>query len=125
MKDGDFDFKKLTVWQHAVEFADNVIGLCERLESSRNHFRLIEQIEAAVTSISMNIAEGKGRNSPKEFIQFLAYARGSLYETVTLLEIFKKRNWISTEEYETLELKSIEIAKMLNALITAIRKRIK
>jgi len=40
----------------------------------------------------MNIAEGKGRRLKKEFLQFLYIARASLYETVTLLEIFKRRN---------------------------------
>ena len=69
----------------------------------------------------MNIAEGKGRYYKKEFSQHLNYARGSLYETMTLLEIFNMRNWIKPEEFNTLETKSIEIAKMLNALINSIR----
>ncbi|MBI5605158.1 MAG: four helix bundle protein [Deltaproteobacteria bacterium] len=47
----------------------------------------------------MKIAEGKGRFSKKEFVQYLYIARGSLYETMTLLEIFKRRNWISHEKY--------------------------
>jgi len=68
----------------------------------------------------MNIAEGKGRNSKKEFIQFLYVSRGSLYETLTLLEIFSMRQWIGTEEYEALENQSNEIAKMINALIKSI-----
>jgi len=64
----------------------------------------------------MNIAEGKGRFSNKEFSHFLMIARGSLYETVTLLEIFKMRNWITNEKFVLLENQSIEIAKMINTL---------
>jgi len=82
---------------------------------------LIEQLEAASTSIPMNIAEGKGRSSRKEFCHFLFIARGSLYETVTLLEIFKLRNWIGSDQFSVLEEKSIEIAKMLNSLINALK----
>ena len=64
-----FHFEDLDVWQRAVEFADGVIEISENLQSSRNHFRLVEQLEAAATSIAMNIAEGKGRYSKKEFAQ--------------------------------------------------------
>ncbi|MFA5100106.1 MAG: four helix bundle protein [Candidatus Omnitrophota bacterium] len=53
--------------------------------SDRKHYRLIENLEASCTSIAFNIAEGKGRFSKKEFIQFLYVARGSLYETVSQL----------------------------------------
>jgi four helix bundle protein len=68
----------------------------------------------------MNIAEGKGRRSKKEFLQFLYIARASLYETVTLLEIFKRRNWITEQSYQNIFNQSTEIAKMLNGLIRSI-----
>jgi four helix bundle protein len=71
----------------------------------------------------MNIAEGKGRNSKKEFVHFLYIARGSLYETLTLLEIFKIRNWLNAEAFIDLEHKSNEIAKMLKGLINSISYR--
>jgi len=70
----------------------------------------------------MNIAEGKGRNSKKEFVHFLYIARGSLYETLTLLEIFKIRGWLPENTYVDLENKSNEIAKMLKGLINSLVK---
>ena len=69
----------------------------------------------------MNIAEGKGRYSQKEFIQFLYVARGSLYETVTLLEIFFKQQWIAKDKFLELKETGKEIAKMLNSLINSIK----
>jgi len=105
-----------------MAFANDVIDLVDRLETDRKHYRLIEQLEAAVTSIPMNIAEGKGRESKKEYIHFLHISRGSLYETLTLLEIFQMRNWIKTEAFQKLENQSAEIAKMLNGLINSIVK---
>jgi len=77
---------------------------------------MIEQLEAAVTSIPVNIAEGKGRDSKKEYVHF-SIARGSLYETLTLLEIFHMRDWIKPDIFLEMEQKSNEIAKMLNGLI--------
>lgn len=124
LTDMDFAFKDLKVWQRAVEFADYVISLTENLETDRKHYRLVEQFESSATSVPMNIAEGKGRNSKKEFIQFLYIARGSLYETVTLAIIFKKRNWIKEEDLEKIESEALEIASMIKGLINSINKSI-
>ena len=113
-------YKDLEVWQKSLHFADRVIDLIDHLETSRKHYRLYEQLESAVTSVPMNIAEGKGRNSQKEFMQFLYIARGSLFETLTLLEIFKLRGWISESQFTSFETNSNEIARMINGLIRKI-----
>ena len=109
------------MWKKAVAFADKVISITEKLESQRKHFRLIDNIEAAVVSVAVNIAEGKGRHSKKEFAQFLYIARGSLYETVTFLEIFRKKNWISSLDYDGLLTDAEEIVRMTGGLINSLR----
>jgi four helix bundle protein len=53
-------------------------------------------------------------------IHFLHIARGSLYETMTLLNLFQRRDWISTDAISTLEAQSNTLARMLNALIRSI-----
>ena len=116
-----FAFKDLLVWQKAIDFADFVISLAENLNSEMKHYRLVEQIESAAASVAMNIAEGKGRNSKKEFKQFLYISRGSLYETVTLAIIFQRRNWITQEELERVESEALEIASMTKGLINSIK----
>lgn len=116
----NFGFKDLNVWQKALAFADKVISVTEDLNTDRKHYRLIEQLESCSTSIAMNIAEGKGRNSKKEFIQFLYYAKGSMYETITLLNIFEKRKWISKDKLEDFEKEGFEIASMIKGLINSI-----
>jgi four helix bundle protein len=78
-------------------------------------------LEASSTSIPLNIAEGKGRHSRKEFVQFLYIARGSLYETITLLIIFHKNKWIDDNQLETSKAFGDEIGKMLTSLINAIK----
>jgi len=70
----------------------------------------------------MNIAEGKGRFSKKEFVQYCYIARGSLYETMTLLEIFRRIKWITNLEYKELESDGKEIASMVKGLINSIQK---
>jgi len=113
-------YKDLLVWQKSLALVDQVIELIDNLETSRKHYRLYDQLESATTSVPMNIAEGKGRNSKKEFLHFLCIARGSLYETLTLLELFKLRKWINKEQFDELERSSNEIAKMINGLIKTI-----
>jgi four helix bundle protein len=118
----NFAFKDLHVWQRAVDFADTAIGIVDDLNTDRKHYRLIEQLESSVASISQNIAEGKGRNSKKEYIQFLYIARGSIYESVTLLNIFEKRKWITKNKLEELEKEAMEITNMIKGLINSVSK---
>lgn len=121
MKIIKFPFEDLEVWQKSVEFARTTINLVEKINADRKHYRLVEQLEAACTSVALNIAEGKGRYSKKEYIQSLYIARGSLYETITLLIIFHKNDWISEEQLNELRNFADEINKMLSGLISYLR----
>jgi len=117
-----FAYEDLDVWHKAVDFSVSVINLVDSLDTSRKHFRLLEQIEASSTSISTNIAEGKGRFSKKEFVHYCYISRGSLYETITFLEIFKRVGWISESDIIPLRKEAISIASMIKGLINSIKK---
>ena len=116
-----FSFQNLKVWQKSIVFAENVILIVNELNTDRKHYRLVEQLESAATSVAMNIAEGKGRQTTKEFIQFLYIARGSLFETVTLLFIFQKIGWVTRLNIEPYIRDAEEIAKVLNSLIKSMK----
>ena len=118
---GRFGYEDLEVWQKAIDWASQIVSLCNSLETDRRHFRLVEQLESASCSVAMNIAEGKGRYSKKEFVQFLYVARGSLYETLTLLELFLRQGWLSHDKYAKLKGDGKEIVKMLNSLARSIK----
>ncbi|MFW6308182.1 MAG: four helix bundle protein, partial [Campylobacterales bacterium] len=79
-------------------------------------YGLTSQIRRCAVSIPSNIAEGRGRQSNKEFVRFLQISLGSLYELQTQLELALEFDYVSNTE-DTLEL-SLEIEKMLNSLIT-------
>jgi four helix bundle protein len=117
-----FSFEDLEVWQEAVDFADQCIEIAERIETNRRHYRLIEQFESSATSPAQNIAEGKGRFSKKEFVHFLYIARGSLFETVTLLVIFSKRGWVKEPEFMELKRDAIKLGKRISSLIKSINQ---
>jgi four helix bundle protein len=117
-----FPFEKIEVWHLSVDLADFVLGLLESFPSNR-HIRLIGQMEAAVSGISQNIAEGKGRQYNKEFIQFLYIAIGSLFEVLTLTEIFKRRKLFKEKEASEIRNKAIVIYRKITALIKSLRRR--
>ena len=102
-----FNFEDLEVWQKAVEFAKKVINLTEEIETGRKHYRLIEQLESSSASIALNIAEGKGRYSKKEFIQFLFIAQGSLSELETQLIISVNLKYIEELKQLKIDVKGI------------------
>jgi four helix bundle protein len=115
-----FPFEKLDVWQLAVDLAEFVLDLLDRFPENK-HLRLVTQMESAVTSPAQNIAEGKGRQYKKEFIQFLHIAQGSLYEVVTLNVIFKRKRLFKEEEANEIRRRCEQIDRKLNGLINSLR----
>ena len=124
MSDVLFSFEGLEVWQKAVDFAKRIMDLSERIEADHKHSHLIQQLEASSAAVALNIAEGKGRYTKKDLIQFLYHARGSLYETITLITIFYKNKWISEAQLNETKRFADEIGKMLSSQIASARKSI-
>ena len=116
-----FSFEKLDVYQKALDFSVSVIDVVDQLDTPRKHYRLIEQLESSSSSVALNISEGKGRFSKKEFKHFLYIARGSLFETVAMLQILKKKKWVKESQYKILYSNAEEINKMLSGLIKSIK----
>jgi len=115
----NFSFKELQVWQKAMTFAVKCLDVTE---NTKGHFRLIEQLEGASASVPQNIAEGDGRVSVKENINYLYISRGSLYESITVLNLFYRKAIISKETLDELEDIAVEISKMISSLISQKRK---
>jgi four helix bundle protein len=82
------NLKELKIWQKAVELATEVYQLTADFPKEEK-YGLTSQIRRSVVSISSNIAEGAGRNSDREFVQFLGISNGSSYELQTQLIISK------------------------------------
>ncbi|MDB4447921.1 four helix bundle protein [Roseivirga sp.] len=80
-------------------------------------FGLVSQLRRASASIPTNIAEGSGRKSEKEFIQFLSIALGSANEVDYLIELSKDLGFISQEIWTQLDQEINEIQSMLFVLI--------
>ena len=117
-----FPFEKLEVWQLAVDLADYILELLENFPTNK-YLRLVGQMEAAVAGIPQNIAEGKGRQYKKEFIQFIYIAEGCLFEALTLTELFKRRNLFGEEDAKEIRSRSEIIDRKMHGLINSLRRR--
>ena len=116
-----FNYEKLIVWQKSMELVDLVYKLIRNFPNSENSI-LVPQILRAANSIPANIAEGSYRQSNKEFVQFLYIAKGSVSETLTLLEISYRRKYIIQEEREEIRILCKDILNLLSALVKSLFK---
>ncbi len=110
------NFKKLEVWTKAIELTTEIYNATSHYPKNEI-FGLTSQMRRCSISIPSNIAEGSGRKSDKEFIQFLSIANGSSYELQTQIIVSKNIGYISEEKTEELLKKTTSIQKMLYTII--------
>jgi len=110
------DYKKLEIWQRAMDYAVEIYKLSARLPSEEK-YGLTSQIRRAVCSISMNIAEGAGCESQKEFRLFLEYAHRSTHEVLTILELIERLKLCEDKYVPDLLQKGKELGAMIHAFM--------
>ena len=110
-----FIFEKLDVYHLAVDFYIDIRNIAfEKTEEGRIISR---QILRSSLSISLNIAEGSGKNTNKDRKNFLFIARGSLYETLAIAVVLNKCKVLNEADYGVIYRKGERISKMLHGLI--------
>ena len=114
-------YKDLKVWQKAMDLTDIIYSLCKMLPPNET-YALSDQMRRAVVSIPSNIAEGQGRQTEKEFKNFLSIARGSCFEIETQLLICQRQNYLSESDIQPALNLVEEIGKMLTAFILRLSK---
>lgn len=109
-------YKELIIWQKSMELVTEIYLITNSFPKEEG-YGLTKQMRRSAISIASNIAEGYGRFQTKDFIRFLAIARGSLYEFQTQVYISSNINLLADTAKDTLIIHSIEIEKMLNSLV--------
>ena len=111
--------RDLIVWQKSMDLVVSVYRATESFPKAEV-YGLTSQIRRAVTSIPANIAEGQGRRLTKEFLYFLANARGSLWELDTHLESAQRLGFLSSEVHVDLRSHLDEVGRILNGLMRSV-----
>jgi four helix bundle protein len=113
-------FKDLIVWQRSIELTVSVYKLTNAFPDAER-FGLTNQLRRASVSIASNIAEGYGKSSKGEYLQFLGHARGSCAEVETQLTIASELDFGSTATLSSTNALCNEVGKMLVALMKSLR----
>ena len=116
--------EKLDVWKKSVEFTVEVYKVTDRFPKDER-FGLTSQIRRASVSIAAHIAEGAGRKSDREFLNFLSISQGSASEVETELLIASKLDYLSEENYQVLMRGLDEIGRMITGLSSYVRARLR
>ncbi|SPE22134.1 S23 ribosomal protein [Acidobacteriia bacterium SbA2] len=109
-------YRDLQVWQLGMDLAEGCYLLTKRLPKDEL-FGMTSQIRRAASSVPANIAEGYGRDSKGEYIQFLRVAQGSLKELETHLTLSRRVGLMSESETKNVLEECDHLGRMLHRLI--------
>jgi four helix bundle protein len=115
--------RDLIAWQKAMGLVTEVYRATAGFPS-REMYGLTRQVREAAVSVPSNIAEGKGRQTKRDYVQFLYRARGSLLEVETQLEVGRNLGYIEELTFAKLFDQAAEVGRILNGLIANVRRQI-
>lgn len=115
-------YKDLIVWQKAIDLAVEIYKISALFPRSEL-FGLTMQIRKAANSISLNTAEGHGRNTTKNYVAALYIAKGSLQEVESALILAVRLGFIEESFCEKANSLILEEYKMFNALINSLEDK--
>ncbi|HEY2467402.1 MAG TPA: four helix bundle protein [Terracidiphilus sp.] len=113
-------FKDLVVWQRSIQLTLAVYKLTSKFPDSER-FGLTNQMRRASVSIASNVAEGYGRSTRGEYVQFLGHARGSCSEVETQIVIAKAQGFGTPAEINSTESLCNDLGRLLGGLMKSQR----
>lgn len=116
-------FKELNVWKKAMIVSEMVYECIANFPKDER-YGITSQISRSAVSIPSNIAEGAGRGSNKEFIQFLNIALGSSFELETQLILANKFKYLNQENLENITKEINDVQNMIYGLQNKLKQQI-
>jgi four helix bundle protein len=118
------NYRELVIWQKSMDLVELVYKLTASFPKEEV-FGLKSQLRRAAISIPSNIAEGQGRRTTREFLQFLSIGNGSLREVETQTDIALRLNYISQPQYAQLVDLANEISRLYHGLRASLERKSK
>lgn len=115
-------YKDLKIWGNSISLIKKVYEYAEKLPNSEE-YNLKSQLKRAVVSVALNIAEGKGRKSAKDFAHFLNISSASLAEVEGILLICQELEFLKIDKNILIDIESLD--KMINSLCKNLVERSK
>lgn len=117
-----FRFQSLEIWQRAAAATASLFALAEKLDAKK-FYRFAEQLRAATLSITNNIAEGSGSDSPDDFANFLKFSRRSVYEVASMLSLLTENGYLDEKDTRPLLDELEQQSKMIFAFRRILKTR--
>ena len=116
------NYRDLIVWQKAMDLVETAYQATKTFPREEI-YGLTQQLRRAVVSIPSNIAEGQGRRSTREFLNFLSIAHGSLREVETQTLIAQRLRYIDADMAGDLCGRCAEVGRLINGLTKSLNNR--
>jgi four helix bundle protein len=113
-------FEDLEAWQKARVLTQAIYGVTKAGPFAHD-FMLQDQIRGAAVSVMANLAEGFERGGNKEFLQFLAIAKGSCGEVRSHLCAALDQRYVTPEQFDQACQKALEVSRMVSGLMKHLR----
>ncbi len=108
--------------EKSFRFAIRVVNLCKYLKNEKKEYILSKQLMRSGTSIGANVRESQNAESKADFIHKLAISQKEADETLYWLELLKETNYITDEEFNSLEADARELLKIIRSIILSVKK---
>ena len=106
-----FRYRKYQVYQEALEFHSLIVRITRTFPLDFDYLK--KQVRRSSLSVMLNIAEGSGKNSDKDFRRYIGISLGSANETMSACEVGLKEKIINQQDFETIELRAMNIINQL------------
>lgn len=115
------DYKELEVWKEGRKLVVTIYDITKAIPKAEM-YGLTAQMRRSAVSVSSNIAEGCGRRTSADTIQFLHISRGSLYELETQLFLAMDQTFINQQDFDTVTNQILTSKKLINGFINYHKK---
>ncbi|MBD3903672.1 four helix bundle protein [Chryseobacterium sp. Ch-15] len=115
------EYTNLEVWIEARKLT-NLVYEKTKKHPKEELFGLTNQIRRCAVSVPSNVAEGCGRRTSNDTIQFLHIAKGSLFELETQIYLSLDQNYISETEFTEISNQILICKKLINGFINYYKK---
>lgn len=116
------DYRELIAWQKAMDLVEMVYRVTGKLPNSEL-YGLTSQLRRAAVSVPSNIAEGQGRSTTRDFLNFLSIANGSLKEVETQVLISQRLGYIDQQQTSQLIKLTTEVGRVLSGLTNSLKRK--
>jgi four helix bundle protein len=117
------DYRELIVWQKAMDLVEKVYLLTAKFPKEEI-YGLTAQIRRAAVSIPSNVAEGQGRHTTRDFLNFLSIAHGSLKEVETQILIAERLAFVDPNQASELTVLTEEVGRLISGLRNSLKNKL-